>query len=787
MAKLTKNGSSAIFERDNVDNQFTGLGLKARFSGLNVTIESQGLVFYDGLLSLLLNASNVAYTEAELKTFIGSFSVGGGEGGSITDVTATLPLISSGGATPNISLNATTNDIPDSIDKRYVTDANLVVIGNTSGVNTGDNATNTQYSGLQAQITANQTTTVIRTLSDLPTPIANVITLENNVTYQFKGLVNIGTNSIAVGVSNTLMGFDKSDDGIVSSSTSPLLQVTNNTLSVNNITLVSSASPIFSVSNSLSYSVQIRECILSGFSLGTITGSSIFVFNNNIVGNLGDLELTGTFLKIGIATNYWINSTNYTNLVYFNMITADTVKAIDNDFIVNTGKVGIKVSNITITNHGGGYIISNTFVGDGTYIDGIDATTLQWIIENNGRDILSTSDTVTQRKVRSEAELDLYLALPDPTKFSYLLDAEEFIITKPIVVPGGGVNGGLTFFGLGNNFTQLKTVTPNISMFEGGGNLFLNDMIVTCQGANSRVFGMVSSTNFEAVEIININFQDCESLGYLDGFRQGLLINGFMIKAKQGLEFRGTWSGGMRISDSRFRFTPTTGSYMFKCAVGQTFSSRFVTNANSTIGTGSIGYDFTAANFVNDGSFQLIEAQFDGGGTYVNGITASSIKSLWRNCVGVDDTFQGCVYKNTADTITIITSPATYVELSVTNSVIEDVWNSSQSLSAFHSKYDSSLPINERIDIFLALQAGNNNELELEIRKYNSTNTTFTVVDNFKMTSNGGSLGTRVEPVSLASFIRREQNERIRVFIRNNSGTANILTETSSKLIISKR
>ena len=46
--------------------------------------------------------------------------------------------------------DATTSDIADSTNKRYVTDAQLVIIGNTSGTNTGDNATNSQYSGLAA-------------------------------------------------------------------------------------------------------------------------------------------------------------------------------------------------------------------------------------------------------------------------------------------------------------------------------------------------------------------------------------------------------------------------------------------------------------------------------------------------------------------------------------------------------------------------------------------------------------------------------------------------------------
>ena len=46
--------------------------------------------------------------------------------------------------------DATTADIADSTNKRYVTDANLTVIGNTSGTNTGDNAVNSLYSGLAA-------------------------------------------------------------------------------------------------------------------------------------------------------------------------------------------------------------------------------------------------------------------------------------------------------------------------------------------------------------------------------------------------------------------------------------------------------------------------------------------------------------------------------------------------------------------------------------------------------------------------------------------------------------
>lgn len=58
--------------------------------------------------------------------------------------------------------DATTADIADSTNKRYVTDAQLVVVGNTSGTNTGDNAVNSLYSGLAAskEDVANKSTSV---------------------------------------------------------------------------------------------------------------------------------------------------------------------------------------------------------------------------------------------------------------------------------------------------------------------------------------------------------------------------------------------------------------------------------------------------------------------------------------------------------------------------------------------------------------------------------------------------------------------------------------------------
>jgi hypothetical protein len=90
--------------------------------------------------------------------------------------------------------DATTADIADSTDKRYVTDAQLTVIGNTSGTNTGDNAVNSLYSGLEAS------------KQDVITGAATTIT-DDNLTAS-RALVSDGSGKVAVSdVTSTELGY----------------------------------------------------------------------------------------------------------------------------------------------------------------------------------------------------------------------------------------------------------------------------------------------------------------------------------------------------------------------------------------------------------------------------------------------------------------------------------------------------------------------------------------------------------------------------------------------------
>jgi hypothetical protein len=624
--------------------------------------------------------------------------------------------------------------------------------------------------------------TIIRVLADLPTPSGGFIDLEANKTYRFQGLVNIGTNRIRCGVSNTVFGFDKSSDGIVYTGTDSAILCENQDVTVSNITIFSPNGRNVDVINTTSYSAQIRECILSGGTIGNIAGSNLFAFNNNICTN-GELDLSGTFLKVGIAVNFFLSATAIEQ-VCIDTATFTTLKIVDNDFTVASGKIGILVANTTITTDGGGAIISNTFSGLGTYISGVDDTTSEWTIEANGEHITSTSQRKFVRKIRNKTQLINFLAGATPSIYAYEIDGVIDMGADSIVVP----STGLTFIGYGNNFSNLYTSANGATLFAGGGNLFVNDIKLSCTGTSSKLFNLTDPTGTNACEFVNVNFENVVEIGSLSGYRQGLILNGGFYSVSQGFTLNGAWSGGFRIDVANSSALSATGFVLFKAGVGFTVGNRFVSNANLTINSPAIGYQFTAANFLADAGFQLVDGIFRGTGTFVDGIAASSIRSLWRDTIGVDDTFQGVVFNNTADRTTDIVTTNLYTELSANVAVTEATWFSSQSAAFYRARYDSSVSINVAIELFLSLSGNANAEIEIEIRNYEAAlGGGFTSLGSFKLTTNGGTLGTRVEPVSLKAFDKVLQNDIIRVFARNTSGNQDISLEANSKLIISKR
>lgn len=100
--------------------------------------------------TLTTGTGTITITGTKTLTVADTASVSGTNTGDqdLSGYVPTSRTVNSQALSSNVTL--TTADIADSSNKRYVTDAQQTVIGNTSGTNSGDNATNSQYSGLAA-------------------------------------------------------------------------------------------------------------------------------------------------------------------------------------------------------------------------------------------------------------------------------------------------------------------------------------------------------------------------------------------------------------------------------------------------------------------------------------------------------------------------------------------------------------------------------------------------------------------------------------------------------------
>lgn len=98
--------------------------------------------------------------------------------GAITGATKTKVTYDTKGLITS-GADATTADIADSSNKRYVSDAQLTVLGNTSGTNTGDQ---TNITGNAATVTTNANLTGVVTSSGNATSFANSVALPGSPT-----------------------------------------------------------------------------------------------------------------------------------------------------------------------------------------------------------------------------------------------------------------------------------------------------------------------------------------------------------------------------------------------------------------------------------------------------------------------------------------------------------------------------------------------------------------------------------------------------------------------------
>lgn len=353
-------------------------------------------------------------------------------------------------------------------------------------------------------------------------------------------------------------------------------------------------------------------------------------------------------------------------------ITFDSFIGRINTGLLNTTNIAYTFNNSTIlvsnTFLSGTSILNTTFTGSNTILfdtpgylfSGVTSPstftstgTLRTNAKSYGINVSAIEKAFTFKEKSKEIvvrdKVDIVNKTLDPT-MNYIIDGEILLLpTESIEVP----LGGLSLSGYGFDVSSIKALTASSTIFKspvgGCGNLFLSNISLEASGGASKVFNLTNAGaptgGADAIELNVVNFNNCDSLGELVNFRQGLWDNIGIFGVKDGITLSGTWSGGFRSDLTIVRNFGTSGvsSVLFKAGTGLLFRSRFWTDVNADFKDAGLLSNFVTSNFNTNNLYQIKGAQITRNGVldvlenYTDTITAFDTISDWQGNNGIQN------------------------------------------------------------------------------------------------------------------------------------------------------
>lgn len=368
----------------------------------------------------------------------------------------------------------------------------------------------------------------------------------------------------------------------------------------------------------------------------------------------------------------------------------------------------------------------------------------------------------------------------------YLIDGTIDMGANSIKVPQGGLFLRSLDFGVGG----LTTSEPSYTLFVDpdigyAGDLFMRDMFVTVSGAGSQVFNLDNQGNGGAVECTDFNFVSCTSLGTLTAYRQGLWSNWATIACTDGLTMDGTWAGGFAILTAIIVSAGTAFTGTLLKAGGSLVvngSIRSDLNALQIDSTGAIS-DFAPANVTNDAEFRMSGVRCNPAATPFPNMPASSVKAKFSNCVGFRNTYVGAQWSVTTEAATTISAANTLVKVAGTTTYADQNWFDNTTDNAM--RYIGSDQIGVIIHGELSFTGTNGNQINVVVRHWvDSTSSYENLSETGPFTMNAGG---RAENVGLHAFCDFAQNDRLEVWVENQTAANNVTAKLGGILSINER
>lgn len=272
--------------------------------------------------------------------------------------------------------------------------------------------------------TTSSKTILVNELSDLPTPVAEVITLSGDTEYLFTNDVSLGTNRLVMGADTVISGSDNSIIDLTYTGTATMLSGTNISSRLKNISLTATAvgSKMFDLACTGVSVFEADNCQFNAYNLGDASGYMLIEFDDCdiTVANDGlDFSSTnGTFL-----THNCRSTVNGGTLWDLGTATFDAVTLVVMDASIASGATYLNgaAAGANINSGGLGFVNAHRFSGLGTSVSGIAVEDDKWGFRANS----DLNDTFTGNALFrgditiSKAATDGILVDPDNPTFGW--------------------------------------------------------------------------------------------------------------------------------------------------------------------------------------------------------------------------------------------------------------------------------------------------------------------------------------------------------------------------------
>ncbi|PHS02419.1 MAG: hypothetical protein COA78_21095 [Blastopirellula sp.] len=379
----------------------------------------------------------------------------------------------------------------------------------------------------------------------------------------------------------------------------------------------------------------------------------------------------------------------------------------------------------------------------------------------------------------------------DSTK-EYFIDGIIDMGSQSIEVPQGGINFTGYNFDLSKLISSAAAYTMFTSPAGGSGDFLGKDYAIEVTGVGSQVYDIVSDTGFEAFEFSRINYNDCSSLGTIDNYRQGLEVGTGRFGGKPELTLKGTWVGGYFIDTSIVRGMVDGAYTLFKAGAGFTMASRFRSNQNIDLPANASFFDFSVANFPNPSTIQIDGAiitrngSIDAEDANINpNITEAELPSAFMGNQGMHNTFVGGKYAVSAEVTTTINTQGVFEVLAGTFTT-EGLQHFDQPSNG-QARHLGVSPRNFIFVMNMTIAGAQNEEVEIRIRRFDSSSTTTSTIESQVRQVNAFAGGRDVAFFNLFTAVDIDQDDYLFLEVANNSSTANLTVEVDGFFVITER